>query len=56
MKYDIAEIITKVSVTRDKFKSTYETLDTLLDVLTDDEFWQTLYNDKKPIITDKDYD
>ena len=56
MKYDIAEIITKLSAMRDKSKIFYETLDALVNLIEDNDFWQTLCASKTPILKEKDYD
>lgn len=56
MKYDIAEIITKLFAIRDKSKVFYETLDALANIIQDGDFWQTLCANNTPILKEKDYD
>jgi hypothetical protein len=56
MKYDIAEIITKLSAIRDKSKVFYETLDALTNIVQDGDFWQTLCASNTSTLKEKDYD
>ena len=56
MKYDVPEIITKLSAMRDKSKIFYETLDALTTIIEDKDFWQTLCASNSPVLKEKDYD